>query len=138
MTTFDLRAEGRLDLRRVAFSLSGAFVEGAAGVGLGAYHYPTASATEANTILLARFAFGLDVGRNIERWGTLRIFYDHRHDGFAGGFKMPGLGSGVLGHFGLDGLAYFSRRWGMRGEVQAGSAWVTGLSLVHRYGGALL
>jgi hypothetical protein len=134
MTTFDVHVAGRLDLRRVAGSLTGSFVEGAAGVGLGAYHYPVASTTEANSLLVARFAFGVDVGHDAERWGEARVFYDHRHDDFAGGLKMPGLGSGVLGSFGLDGTAYVSRGWGVRGEVQVGAAWVGGLALVRRFG----
>jgi hypothetical protein len=134
MTTFDVHVAGRLDLRRVAASLTGSFVEGAAGVGLGAYHYPVASTTEANSLLVARFAFGVDVGHRAQRWGEARVFYDHRHDDFAGGLKMPGLGSGALGYFGLDGTAYVSRRWGVRGEVQVGAAWVGGLAVVRRFG----
>lgn len=134
MTTVDVRVEGRLDLRRVAASLTGSFVEGSAGVGLGAYHYPATTATDANTLLLARFAFGLDVGRRADRWGQARIFYDHRHDDFAGGLKLPGLGSGVLGYFGVEGTAYLTRGWGVRGEAQVGSAWVGGLAVVRRFG----
>jgi hypothetical protein len=134
MTTVDVHVYGRYDLRRVAPSLTGSFVEGAAGVGLGAYHYPIADTTEANSVLIARFAFGFDVGHRADRWGQARIFYDHRHDDFAGGLKMPGLGSGALGYFGVEGVGYFSRGWGVRGEVQAGSAWVVGLSAVRRFG----
>lgn len=134
MTTFDVRVEGRLDLRRIASSLTGSFVEGAAGVGLGAYHYPVAGTTEANSLLLARFAFGVDFGHRAERWGEARIYYDHRHDDFAGGLKIPGLGSGALGYFGAEATAFLSRGWGVRGEAQAGAAWVGGLGLVRRFG----
>jgi hypothetical protein len=134
MTTFELLAEGRYDLRRWAPSLIGSFVEGGAGVGLGGYHYPAASTTEANTMLLARFGFGLYVGRRADRWGEAVVYYDHRHDGFAGGLKMSGLGSGTLGHFGVDGRAFVSEHWGLRAEVAVGSAWVAGLALVYRYG----
>jgi hypothetical protein len=134
MTTFDVRAEGRLDLRRIAPSLAGSFVEGAAGVGMGAYHYSVAGTTEANSLLVARFAFGFDIGHRADRWAETRIYYDHRHDGFAGGLKMPGLGSGVLGHFGLEATAFFSRAWGVRAEAQAGAAWVGGLGVVRRFG----
>jgi hypothetical protein len=134
MTTVDVHVDGRLDLRRIAPSLAGAFVEGAAGVGLGAYHYPVVSTTEANSVLVARFGFGLDIGHRAERWGEARIFYDHRHDDFAGGLKMPGLGSGALGYFGVEGIAYFSRGWGVRAEAQAGAAWVGGLGVVRRFG----
>ena len=134
MTTFELRADGRYDLRRYARSLTGSFVEASAGVGIGAYHYPAASTSEANTLLLARFGFGMYLGRRADRWGELRAYYDHRHDDYAGGLKMPGLGSGPLGHFGVDGRAFVTPHWGFRAEVQAGSAWVAGLALVYRYG----
>jgi hypothetical protein len=134
MTTFELRADGRYDLQRYARSLTGSFVEGSAGVGIGAYHYPAAGTSEANTLLLARFGFGIYLGRRADRWGELRAYYDHRHDDYAGGLKMPGLGSGPLGHFGVDGRAFVTPHWGFRAEVQAGSAWVAGLALVYRYG----
>jgi hypothetical protein len=134
MTTVEVRADGRYDLRRYAPSLTGAFVEAGAGVGIGGYHYPAAATTETATMLLARFGFGFYAGRRAERWGEVRVYYDHRHDDFAGGLKMPGLGSGTLGHFGLDGRVYAGDRWGLRAEVQAGSAWVAGLSLAYRYG----
>jgi hypothetical protein len=134
MTSFELRADGRYDLRRYAPSLTGAFVEGSAGLGMGAYHYPSASTTEANTFLLARFGFGMYLGRRADRWGEVRLYYDHRHDDYAGGFKMAGLGSGTLGHFGVDGRAFVTPRWGFRAEVEVGSAWVAGLGLVYRYG----
>jgi hypothetical protein len=134
VTSFELRADGRYDLRRYAPSLAGAFVEGSAGVGIGAYHYPAAATTEANTLLLARFGFGLYVGRRTDRWGELRLYYDHRHDDYAGGFKMAGLGSGTIGHFGVDGRAFVTARWGFRAEVEVGAAWVAGVGLVYRYG----
>jgi hypothetical protein len=133
-TTFSLHAEGRLDLRRWAASLTGAFVDAALGAGAGAYHYPAASTTELSSVLLGGFGFGLYLGRRAARWGEARAYYDHRHDDFAGGLKMRGLGSGPAGHFGLDGRAYVTERWGVRGEVQVGAAWVAGLSLLYRYG----
>ena len=133
-TTFSLHAEGRLDLGRWAATLTGAFVDAALGAGVGAYHYPAASTTEPTSVLLGGFGFGLYLGRRAARWGEARAFYDHRHDDFAGGFKMKGLGSGPAGHFGVEGRAYVTERWGVRGEVQVGSAWVAGLSLLYRYG----
>ena len=66
MTTGELRVEGRYDLRRYAPSLTGSFVEAGAGVGIGGYHYPAAATTETNTMLLARFGFGLYVGRRAD------------------------------------------------------------------------
>jgi hypothetical protein len=65
----------------------------------------------------------------------VRAYYDHRHDGFAAGLLTPGLGSGVIGHFGLDGVYYLSRYWGLRAEAQIGAAAVAGLSGLFRFGG---
>jgi hypothetical protein len=134
MTSFELRMDGRYDLRRYAPSLAGSFVEGSAGVGLGAYTYPAASTTEANTMLLARFGFGLYLGRRADRWGELRLYYDHRHDDYAAGLKIPGIGSGPLGHFGVDGKAFVTTRWGFWAQGEVGAAWVAGLGLIYRYG----
>jgi hypothetical protein len=134
ITSFDLRVQGRMDLARVAPTLYGSFVEGGIGLGLAAYHYSVTSTTEAQEALLARFAFGVQVGRRTDRWGEARVFYDHRHDDFPGGFKTPGLGSGALGHIGLDARAFFSQHWGARAELAAGSAILAGVSVVYRYG----
>ena len=42
-----------------------------------------------------RFGFGVYFGRSRRaRRGELLLVYDHRHDGFAGGMKIGGLGSG--------------------------------------------
>ena len=58
MTTFELRADGRYDLRRYAPSLTGAFVEGVAPASASArYHYPAASTTEANTLAARALRF---------------------------------------------------------------------------------
>jgi hypothetical protein len=134
MTSSELRVDGRLDLRRYAASLTGAFVEGGAGVGIAAYSYPVAPATEASTMLLARFGFGCYFGHRADRWGEARVYYDHRHDDFSGGLKIPGLQSGPIGHFGLDGRAFVTDRWGIRAEIEAGSAWVAGIALIFRHG----
>lgn len=134
ITSFELRVEGRMDLARFAPSLYGAFVEAGGGLALAAYRYSAPEATEANEALLVRFAFGVQIGRRADRWGEVRAFYDHRHDDFPGGLKIPGLGSGALGHFGLDARGFFSEHWGLRAEVAAGSAYMGGLALVYRYG----
>ena len=134
ITSVDVRVEARLDLQRILPSLTGSFVEGNAGAGLAAYHFPTPSATEASSVLLGGFGFGVYLGREPARWGQARMYYNHRHDDFAGGLKTPGLGSGALGHFGADLVAYLSQHWGFRTDVQAGSAWIVGLSALYRYG----
>jgi hypothetical protein len=63
------------------------------------------------------------------------LYYDHRHDGFAAGLKMTGLGSGVAGHFGMEGRLYLDSQWGLLLDAQVGSAYVAGLSILFRHGG---
>jgi len=48
---------------------------------------------------------------------------------------MTGLGSGVAGHFGVEGLMYLDKRWGLLVDAQVGSAWLGGISLLFRQGG---
>ncbi|MDX2018722.1 MAG: hypothetical protein SF187_00670 [Deltaproteobacteria bacterium] len=134
ITGVQAQLQTRLDLLTIAPTLRGAFIEGSAGVGIGAYRYPDVHATVANTILLGGFAFGLYLGKTAQRWGQWRVFYNHRHDDFVGGLKTYGLGSGALGYFGTDVRAFLTQRWGVVADVAAGSAIVSTLSLVYRYG----
>ena len=64
--------------------------------------------------------------------GEVALYYDHRHDDFAAGLKMPGLGSGVPGHIGARGHAFLTRAFGMKAELEAGSAILGGASLLFR------
>ena len=61
------------------------------------------------------------------------IYYDHRHDDFAAGFKLRGIGSGVAGHFGIEGRMYLSEHWGVSAEAMVGSAYVAGVSILFRH-----
>jgi hypothetical protein len=132
LTVLEAGARGRVDLRRLAASLTGSFVEWGFGLGWALTHYRVgARETDADGLLLARFGYGVYLGRR----GELMAFYDHRHDDYAGGLKLAGLGSGVAGHLGLDGSWFFVDRWGVRLEAQAGSAYLAGLSVVYRAGG---
>ena len=56
------------------------------------------------------------------------MYYDHRHDDFAAGLKVRGLGSGVIGHFGTALTYDFTARFGIEAYTEIGSAWVNGLS----------
>jgi hypothetical protein len=64
--------------------------------------------------------------------GEVQIYYNHRHDGFAGGLKVNGLGSGPAGHFGILGSYQLSPEWGVRLRTEAGSAYTLGLDAVFR------
>ncbi|HEU4537335.1 MAG TPA: hypothetical protein VFS00_24615 [Polyangiaceae bacterium] len=133
VTTGEASLRGRLDLGRVGPTLAGSFAEFGAGLALASNRYDRHT-DEGDDLLLGGFAFGAYFGRRADRWGEAKIYYDHRHDGFAAGLKMRGLGSGVPGHFGARALFFFDRSWGAQAEVEAGSAYVTGLSVLYRYG----
>jgi hypothetical protein len=134
VTTGEVNLAGRLDLWRVGPTLRGSFAELGLGFAYAAHRYPGIG-TEANDLLTPRFAFGMYLGHSGYPRGELAAYYEHRHDGFAGGMKSRGLGSGVIGSFGLGGRVYVSRRWGIAFDAHGGSAYVGQLSLLFRYGG---
>jgi hypothetical protein len=131
-----LALEGRLDLAHVGHSLRGAFVEGQLGAGLELYNFDAPGAQlrdDAFGLLLARFAFGIYLGSGSRRAGELSVYYDHRHDDFAAGLGVAGIGSGVLGHLGGNGSYYFDRHWGVSALLEVGAAVVTGISARYRF-----
>jgi hypothetical protein len=86
-------------------------------------------------LLLTRFGFGALLRGAAGPGSEVSVYYDHRHDGYAAGLLMAGLGSGVAGHFGLAGRWYFGRALGVLVDAQAGAALLAGLSLLVREGG---
>ena len=136
-TTLDLALAGRLDMSRIAPSLTGSFAEMGFGWALQTYEYEINGVrADIGELLLARFGYGIYVGWPGAPHGEVMVYYDHRHDDFAAGLKLPGLASGVAGHFGMDARLYFSEQWGARLEAAVGSAYVVGASLLFRYGAA--
>lgn len=134
----EVSLSGRLDLVRIGPSLSGAFAELSTGVALFRtdYHLNGVSvAPDYESLLLGRIAFGAYLGRGQRRGSEVVAYYDHRHDDYAAGLKIPGLGSGALGHFGLSGRYFFSPQLGFGLMAEAGSAYVTQVSLLFRAGG---
>jgi hypothetical protein len=137
----EVKLEGRLDVHRYLPDVRGAFFQleaGYAGQWL-VFDLPGVATTTATSLLLAHVGFGVYVGNRAPSaagptGGEIELYYDHRHDGFAGGLKMPGLGSGPAGHLGLLGSYQFSPRWGVRAQSEVGSAWTLGLGLVMRVG----
>jgi hypothetical protein len=132
----ELGVNARYDLRRFDPALSGMFVEGNASFGLQRIEYRlpgTKVPSDLEQQLLARAVFGAYLGRGN---GEVTLYYDHRHDDYAAGLHLTGLGSGVLGHFGTE-LRYFTDSgFGLVSEAQIGSAYVFGASLAFRQGGA--
>lgn len=133
MTGGELVVAGRLDLARVAPTLRGSFFETSLGVALARHSYAVEGrAADGAEQLLGRWAYGLWLGRPSSVWAEVSAFYEHRHDGYAGGLKLPGLFSGVLGSFGARALAWLSEDLGALVEAQAGSAAVVGASVLVR------
>ena len=133
LTVLEAGARGRYDLRRFAPSLDGTFADWGLGLGWALTHFQVgAREIDAQGLLLARFGWGLYLGHAPGQTGEVMAYYDHRHDDYAGGAKLTGLGSGAAGHVGLEGTWYFLQRWGVRAEVQAGSVYLAGLSVIHR------
>lgn len=137
----ELKVEGRLDLQRYLPDVRGAFFQGEAGYARQwfAFDLPGVSDVTATSLLIAHVGFGLYLGGRgapdtLATGGELEVYYDHRHDGFAGGLKVRGLGSGVAGHFGVLGSYQLTPRWGVNVRGEVGSARTVGLSLVLRAG----
>lgn len=130
----EVSIEGRLDSERYLPDVRGAFFQAQAGVARQwfAYDLPGVDTTNATSLLLAHMGFGIYFGGRqgaASPGGEVEIYYDHRHDGFAGGLKVNGLGSGVAGHFGSR-LAYrITDHLGMYAQTEIGSAWSLGLGL---------
>ncbi|WP_394829399.1 hypothetical protein [Pendulispora albinea] len=132
MTGAELSIKGRLDMVILGRTLRGSFAELGGGFGLQSYRYLGLS-EEANTLLLGWFAWGFYVGPGNE----ILLYYDHRHDDFAGGMKLGGLGalgSGVPGHVGARGTYFVTPDWGVLADAQIGSAFVGGVSFLFRHG----
>ncbi|MGK4003264.1 hypothetical protein WMF31_11615 [Sorangium sp. So ce1036] len=135
ITTGEVSVQGRLDLAHIGPTLRGSFAEMGWGIGIEAYRHGRRP-FEGNELLIPHFAFGMYLGHEGYPRGEAKAFYEHRHDGYAAGAKITGLGSGVAGHIGLQGRLDASPRWGLLADVRAGSAYVGRLSLLMRPGGS--
>ncbi len=131
----ELAARGRLDLQAVGPTLRGAFAEAEIGVAVGGTQHDGFD-LESESLLLGGFAFGLYLGHARDGFGELAVFYDHRHDGYVGGAKLVGLGSGSPGHVGARARLRVWGPWGVDLSVATGSAQVAGGGLVYQWGGS--
>jgi hypothetical protein len=131
----EVAAHGRYDLQNIGLTLRGAFVEGAVGLGHQWIVYDLRGLDvpmDDVAVLLARFGFGVVLRGRAAPGSEVLAYYDHRHDDFAGGLLMPGLGSGVGGRLGIGGRWFFNRSVGVLVDAHAGSAVVAGASLLLR------
>ncbi|MEQ9498628.1 MAG: hypothetical protein RIT81_17255 [Deltaproteobacteria bacterium] len=125
ITTGEIAVASRIGTDWLLPALKGSFVEGSFGVGLEGHRFFD-RATHPVSLLVGGFGFGFYLPR-----GEVAVYYDHRHDGFAAGLKMGGLGSGVAGHLGARGEWFFGDL-GLRVQAETGSAHVMSAALVYR------
>jgi hypothetical protein len=133
----ELSLDARYDLGRLGPTLRGAFLELGTGYALGRIDYNLTGVTVPHDIehlLLGRVGFGVTLRGQSAPGSEALVYYDHRHDDYVAGLKLSGIGSGVLGHFGLAARWFFSSRVGVALDAQAGSAYLAGASLLLREG----
>jgi hypothetical protein len=131
-STFELELRSRIDTSVVVPTIRGAFTEFALGYAWRETRFSDFGVSSWDTLLLGGFGFGMYLGTAEGTGGEVALYYDHRHDDFAAGFKAPGLGSGTLGHFGVRAHHYFGQNFGFAGYAEVGSAWVLGAGLTFR------
>ncbi len=127
LATGELELAGRLDLVHLDRALDGTFAELSTGLGYERASY--AGAHDYGSVLLGTFAWGMYLGRR----GEAAAFYDHRRDSLAGGLAA-GRAAGFVGSFGARLELLVDPRWAVRGQVEAGSAWVTTVALRYQGG----
>lgn len=136
LTTFEASVKARWDLATYDPYLAGSFLDFSLGLANQLHDFgPVPDGVTSSRLLLGGFGFGVYLGKQQPLGGYVRVYYDHRHDGFAAGMLASGVGSGAIGHFGLDGVYYFARHWGVRADAQLGAAAVLGVSGLFRFGG---
>ncbi len=134
-STVELSLDGRYDLARLGPTLRGSFIEAGVGYALGRFDYDTAGVRipdDVEHVLLGRIGFGVTLRGLSEPGSEIVGYYDHRHDDYVAGLKLPGRGSGIAGHLGLAARWFFSDQLGVLLDVQAGSAYLAGASLLFR------
>jgi len=137
-SSMELVVDTRYDLGHVGQTLRGAFVEAGVGYSFGRIDYDIQGIevpADFDDLLLARFGFGAVFRGESNPGSEARVYYDHRHDDFAGGLLTRGLPSGVAGHFGIEARWFFTPALGLGVEAQVGSAFLTGLSVLFRQSG---
>lgn len=135
---FEAGLGGRYDLRRISPTLRGSFTELSLGVGSQMHGYDgegTQLGEDFSSLLLMRTAFGLYLDPPGAPYGEVKLYYNHRHDDFAGGSSFNTTVDGLMGHGGLEGFYYPGRHWGLFADLQAGSAYLALAGLTFRYGG---
>jgi hypothetical protein len=134
-SSVELSLDGRYDFARLGPTLRGAFLELGAGYALARTDYDLSGLKvpgDLEHVLLGRVGFGVTLRGKSAPGSEALLYYDHRHDDYVAGLKLTGIGSGVLGHFGFAARWFFNENVGVGLDVQAGSAYLGGASLLFR------
>ena len=135
MTSGEASVLARYDFAHLGRTLSGAFGEFALGYARGAISYDIEGQhvpSDAYDLLLGRFGFGVQLRGQSAPGSEMLLYYDHRHDDFAAGLKGTGIGSGAVGPVGVPTQRFFNSSLGVLADVNVGSAWIFGASLLLR------
>jgi hypothetical protein len=136
--TAEILVPGRLDLRRIGPSLGGSFVDFQLGWAFQFFDYwlpGRGFGTDINALLLMRFGFGVYLGGPENPRGEVQVYYDHRHDGLAGGLALDMHDPQFFGHVGVSGVVHLAAGWGVTLTQEVGSASISSLGLNYRWGG---
>ncbi len=131
----EVALRGRYDLANVGPTLRGAFVEADLGYAqeLFVYDVPGMKVpSDSEMMLLARFGFGAVLRGRSGAGSEVLAYYDHRRDGYVGGWLVPGVSAGIPGYFGAAGRWYFNDSIGVLVDAQFGSAFAAGASILMR------
>lgn len=135
MTSGEVSVLARYDFAHLGRTLSGSFGEFGLGYARGVMSYDIEGQhvpSDSYDLLLGRFGFGVRLRGKSAPGSEVLLYYDHRHDDFAAGLKVTGIGSGAVGHFGFQTKWFFNSSLGVLADVNVGSAWFFGGSLLLR------
>lgn len=127
-TRLDVALRGHLDGAAVTPELAGTFAEFDVGAGVEIDQFEPGG-TDLTDRLVARMAWGRHIGAG----GALRLFYDHRRDGLAGGIAAS-RASGFVGTIGALAEVPVAPGWAATGSIEFGAGWVFGAGLRHDLG----
>lgn len=133
LTALELRFDSRLDLGDLDSNLAGSFMESSLGYAREFLRYDGLEGDQTDE-LLARVGFGMYLGRPGGMHGETTFVYDHRRDTLAGGMRFAGVPAGYAGHLEQRTRLFFSSSFGAELELDYGSAFTTGISLLFRPG----
>ncbi len=128
LVTSELELLGRLDLDHVDRLLAGTFAEIWTGIGIERAGYANGD-HDNSSVLLGGFRWGMYLGQR----GEATLFYDHRRDSIAGGISVF-HSSGFVGSVGAAVDVVVAPHWGIRTQLEIGSAYLTTLALRYQGG----